>query len=316
MYENGQYTEAADKFSALGDYEDSQNMVKACNYEAAKVLFNDGSYEEAKQAFSELGDYEDSAQFVNECDYNIASALFDSGDYEGAIAIFETISDFSNSAAKIKDANQQLMLQQYGDVVNALDGNTWYFNGGSDTILNSISFADGGATIAQVSFDGNGSHDNGSNTYSYTLDDANITVTLNDGSNLTIAYTISDGAITLGENEYFSPEEVDAGLQGFWTESGSSVLGGSNEYNIQIDNGNISSESASEAIGYGNGAYYYYGPYTGTYTLNFGGFDTDMYHGKDYFFNIIDGEVKLLHFDTVCSRSDITQFPGEDGYSF
>ena len=64
MYENGQYTEAADKFSALGDYEDSQNMVKACNYEAAKVLFNDGSYEEAKQAFSELGDYEDSAQFV------------------------------------------------------------------------------------------------------------------------------------------------------------------------------------------------------------------------------------------------------------
>ena len=64
MYENGQYEEAAAKFTELGDYEDSQDMVMACNYEAAKVLFDAGDYEEAKKAFAELGDYEKSPDYI------------------------------------------------------------------------------------------------------------------------------------------------------------------------------------------------------------------------------------------------------------
>ena len=40
MYGNGQYErKPPQRFTELGDYEDSQDMVMACNYEAAKVLF-------------------------------------------------------------------------------------------------------------------------------------------------------------------------------------------------------------------------------------------------------------------------------------
>ena len=49
MYENGQFEEAAEKFTELGDYENSQDMVMVCRYEAAKTLFDAGNYEEAKK---------------------------------------------------------------------------------------------------------------------------------------------------------------------------------------------------------------------------------------------------------------------------
>ena len=186
MYENGQYEEAAVKFTELGDYENSKEMVKTCKYEAAKAVFEGGDYEAAKKLFADLGDYENSAKYVTECDYNIATALFDAGDYEAAIAIYETITDYNDSAAKIQAANKELMYQKYGTVLTALNGNTWFFNGGSDTILNGISFTESDATIAQVYFDGNGKHDNGSNTYSYVVDDNNIIITMADRSEMEI----------------------------------------------------------------------------------------------------------------------------------
>ena len=171
MYENGQFEEAAEKFTELGDYENSQDMVMTCRYEAARTLFDAGKYEEAKKAFAELGDYENSANYVSECDYSTASSLLEAGDYEGAIAIFESIPDFKDSQEKIRSANKELMIQKYGPVLQALNGKTWLFNGGSNTILNKISFTDEEAEIAQVSYDGNGKHDNGSNTFAFTVDD-------------------------------------------------------------------------------------------------------------------------------------------------
>jgi hypothetical protein len=106
---------------------------------------------------------------------------------------------------------------------------------------------------------------------------------------------------------------VDAGLQGYWEVRTSSSFG-ENEYHIYFDNGSVQSESAAESLFGSNGEYFYYGPYTGTYTLNFGGLDTEMDHGDNWFFNIIDGTVTLLHYATVCSPS--YGFPGQYGYSF
>lgn len=317
MYENGQFKEAAVKFTELGDYENSKDMVKTCNYEAAKVLLNDGSYEEAKKAFAELGDFENSANYVKECDYNIATALFEAGDYEAAIAIYETITDYDDSAEKINAAKKELMHANYGDVLAALDGKTWFFNGGSDLILNGISFSDEEATIAQVYYDGNGKHDNGSNKYPYVVDDNNIIITMADGSEMEIAYSLSGKDISLGNNEYFSTEEVDAGIQGYWNIRDASNIFGMKtvtDKSIYFNNGNVVSEQASLAYGGTNGEYYYYGPYEGKYTLNFGGLDTDMEHGDEWFFNIIDGKVTVVNFTHVCKPSD--KLPGENGYKF
>ena len=311
MYENGEYADAAPIFEGLGDYEDSAEMAKVCNYEVAKTLLADGSFDEAKAAFAELGDYEDSANYVMECDYSKAAALLESGDYEGAIALFDTIKDFKDSADKIKEANKAIMLEKFGDVIKALSGNTWYFNGGEKTILNGISFSEDEATIAQVSFDGNGKHDNGSNSFDYVVDENNITLTLADGSEMQIPYSLSDKGIKLNNDEYFSEKDIEKGIQGYWKiTSGFGSL--ETERNIYFKDGKVKAEWASEAMG-GFG-YYYYGPDSGSYKLNFGGFDTDMRHGSEYFFNIIDGKVTILHYDTVGKPSD--GFPGEDGYKF
>ena len=317
LYEDGQYEEAAMKFTELGDYENSAEMAKTCKYEAAKALFDSGSYEEARKAFADLGEYEESANYVKECDYNIASALFDAGEYEASIEIFTKISDFKDSSSKIQMANKEIMMLKYGEVIKALNGNAWFFNGGSDTILNQISFTEEKATIGQVYFDGNGKHDNGNNSYPYIVDDKKILITTVDGSEIEINYTFSDGVISLGEKKYFSTDEIEKGIQGYWNSRNSSVVLGIktvSDKNIYFDNGNVISERAALANGSTTGEYYYYGPYAGTYTINFGGFDTDMMHGNEWFFNIIDGEVVVLNYDHVCVPSD--GLPGEDGYSF
>ena len=317
LYENGQFEEAAEKFIELGDYENSQDMVMVCRYEAARTLFDAGNYEEAKKAFAELGDYENSANFVTECDYNLASSLFEAGDYEGAIAIFETIPDFKDSQEKIHSANKELMVQKYGPVLQAINGKTWVFNGGSDTILNKISFTDEEAEIAQVYYDGNGKHDNGSSTYSFTVDDSKILITMADGSEMEIPYTLDGDSINLEKDKYFTMEEIDAGIQGYWNLRSTNNLLGNNstvEHNIYFNDGKVTSERAAEAYGGAPGEYYYYGPETGSYTLNFGGIDTEMRHCSDLFYNIIDGKVTVLHYDSVCTPYD--HLPGENGYKF
>lgn len=317
LYEEGQFQEAAAKFLELGDYENSSEMVKACKYGEAEALFDAGSYEEAKTLFTELGDYENSAKYLTECDYNQANSLLEAGDYESAISIFETLGDFNDSAEKLQAAYTAIMEQKYGDVLAALDGNEWYFNGGSDTILNKISFSGAVATISQVSFNGNGKTSNGSNEYSFYINDDNIVVTMLDGSELQLGYALTDGALALDKSTYLTLEEIDAGLQGYWRlRNSENILGIEciNEYNIYINDGNIISESAARAYGYTNGEYYYYGPEKGTYSLNFGGFDTNMQKGNAWNFNIIDGKPTVLHYDKVCSPSD--KLPGENGYRF
>ena len=66
LFENADYTGAADAFTALGDYKDSVYMVERCaiqpDYDAAMQLYYDGNYAESAWAFAALGDYEDAAE--------------------------------------------------------------------------------------------------------------------------------------------------------------------------------------------------------------------------------------------------------------
>lgn len=208
-------------------------------------------------------------------------------------------------------------LKKYGNVVNALAENTWYFNGGGDSVLNALTFSDASATIAQISYDGNGKHTGDDNLFAYTIDDAEISIVLADGSTLAIPYTYADGAVVLESGTYFTAEDIIDGLQGFWTLDDNNSFGHS-IHNVYINGNQITSEKATEARNGAPGEYFWYGGdgYTGTFTLNFGGIDTDMKHGSEWFFNVIDGKPMLLHYDNVCSRANITRLPGENGYSF
>lgn len=208
-------------------------------------------------------------------------------------------------------------LEKYGEVVGSLAQNVWYFNGGGDTVLNSIAFSDSAATISQVSFDGNGRHEGAVNHFAYTLDDTAITVTLADGSPLVIPYTYADGTAALEHGTYFTPEEIAEGLQGFWTLDSNTKFG-HNIFYAHINGNTITSESAAAALNGAPGDYYWYGGsgYSASYQLNFGGFDTEMRHGSNWFFNVIDGKPMLLHYGDVCTPANITKLPGENGYSF
>ena len=133
-----------------------------------------------------------------------------------------------------------------------------------------------------------------------------------------IPYRLSGEEIVLGEGEYFSPDQMEEGLQGYWTCTTVSTFaeysGKRNIHYLFVDHGTLKSEQAAEAVDGTDGEYYYFGPEEGSYKLGTGGFITEMRHGNEWFFNIIGGKPTILHYDNVCTPAD--GFPGQDGYSF
>ncbi len=290
------------------------------DYKKAVTLYEEGNYSEAAVIFAGLGDYEDSAEWYNKSKYQEANQLFKAGDYEEAIEIYELIIDYKDSDSKIEEAETEIMYETYAEVFSSLSDSFWYFNGGSDTVLNKISFTKEEATVAQVYFDGNGKHDNGSNSFAYTVDDKNITLEMN-GTELVLDYTVEGGKVSLEQGVYFTELQILEGLQGAWncSENEYSSIWGRYMYaedNIIISGNHIEYENINESARHreGSGVYYYFGPYEGDFTLNFGGIDSEMDHDNEIFFNVVDGEVVLIHWDDIFDRSDITKLPGQNGY--
>ncbi len=204
---------------------------------------------------------------------------------------------------------------KYDYVKDNLNGNTFYYNGGTINSLNGLIFNDGKVTMKHVFFDGNGKHNEKDVEYEYNVDKDKITI--NNSDKLVIAYKIDGDTIILGDGKtYFSENDVQENLKGYWNSTESDFILGmitKNQYNVYIEDDKITYEYAALAYNSVND-YYYYGPYYGEYKLNFGEIEADTEYDGNFFFNIIDGEVTLLHFDNVCTKSD--GLPGEDGYEF
>jgi len=316
LYEEGKYEEAIAIFEELGDYENSADMVNVCRYDLAKSLYDAGDFDGAKPVFEALGNYNDSADMVSDCTYQKAEALYAAGSYEEALALYEGIADYKDTTDKITAAKKEIMFAKYGDVIAALAENYWFFNGGSDAAVNVLGFTEDTASITQVYYDGNGKHTNEPAVFSYIVDDANVIMTLADGSEMTIAYSMDGGSVKL-EDGYFTLDAVIDGLQGYWNSRESDVILGmqtSNDYNVYISGNEIQYEYASKAFGGRNGEYYYYGPHAGTFEVTEYGMDADVRNGMMFGFNIIDGQVVLLRYDNICKPGD--GFPGANGYSF
>lgn len=288
-------------------------LLTACDsgdYKKATNLYNSGQFKEAADLFESLGDYEDSADMLLICRYEEANQLMNEGKYEDAAAIYESIIGYSDAADKLAEANSKITYEKYGDVIDLLAKEAFYYNGGSSNQLNRIIFTESGATIEKVYFDGNGKWDNGSDSVRYTMDDSVISVTQADGSLLEIPYKVEGDSVKLGNGEYLTLAEIDRGIQGYW--SLTTYTFGKQEYHIYFENGTVKSENAARSL-FNSDEYFYYGPYEGTYTLDFGSFNTDMDHGNDWFFTIIDGKPTILHYDSIASPGG--SFPGQYGYS-
>lgn len=315
LYEEKRYEEAAAIFAELGDYENSAEMVKVCRYSYAAELLTGGDFEAAKAVFEELGDYADSVNYVKECDYQQAEELLAAGNFEDALMIYEAIPDYNDSADKINAAKRELMFERYADVIQMLSEGVWFFNGGSDAAVNSIVFSQDAATIKQTVSDGNGVHTNEGSEFPYIIDEENITLTLADGSEKVIPYTVDGGKIILDDGAYLTPEQVDVDLQGYWGIRESNYIMGittAQEFIYFFDNGKIVFEYAAKA--FNASGYYYYGPHEGTYTIDKNGFRANAMNDWQFSFNVIDGKAVMERCGSVCTP--VSGFKGQNGYSF
>ena len=128
LMEEGNYSDAADAFAALGDYGDSaakeqearqalELKEKKDAYQAAQTLMDEENYSDAADAFAALGDYSDSAAKEQEARqalelkekedaYQAAQTLMDEENYTGAANAFAALGNYSDSAAKEQEAQQ------------------------------------------------------------------------------------------------------------------------------------------------------------------------------------------------------------------
>ena len=97
MYNRGSFDGAAELFAALGDYEDSRELVTRSHYWAAITRMEQGKFEEALPRFLKLGDYEDCPQRVTECKYQMAVARFEDGKLSEAESVFLEFPDYKQA---------------------------------------------------------------------------------------------------------------------------------------------------------------------------------------------------------------------------
>lgn len=109
------YSEAQQKFKALGNFEDSAEKIIECDYASASDALEAGNYDSAKSEFGKISEYKDSSEKIKECDYQKALELYNDGDYENAISIFSTIFDYSDTKHYIYNMYVELAGQDYID---------------------------------------------------------------------------------------------------------------------------------------------------------------------------------------------------------
>ena len=110
LTDSGKYDEAEAKFKELGDYKDSQEMIR---YIKAEKLFEKGEYDKAEAIFKELGQEE---KFKDKL-YRQAEKIFESGDYNKSTALFEELGDYKDSKDKVYQYAENLF--ENGEYLNA-----------------------------------------------------------------------------------------------------------------------------------------------------------------------------------------------------
>lgn len=238
--------------------------------------------------------------------YKKAMSLYENGEYEKASEIFEELGDYENSSEMALSC----------DVIQQMTTGVWFYYGGSDSAVNRLTFSDDMANITQFVSDGNGVSMNGSSDVPFIVDGSDITLTLVDGSEQVIPYTMENDTLVL-DNDYLTPADIDADLQGYWgLRTHTVVLGmtSDNEYIYYFNRGKVIYESAAKAYGGKNGEYYYYGPDKGTYTVDESGLNVNAKNSWQFAFNVIDGKAVFVRCGNVCSQ--VSGFKGESGYRF
>ncbi len=137
----GRYDEAADGFSALGDFLDSPlraqtarsrqngNTEQENAYQRASELYAQGDFAAAQTAFAALGDYKDSAQMAvtagKQATYAAAEQALAGGNTARAKELFASLGDYRDAADRVASleagARQDALEQSYQDALKLFE---------------------------------------------------------------------------------------------------------------------------------------------------------------------------------------------------
>ena len=113
LFEQGKYEEAIHAFTALGEYEDSAEMVVESKYQIALESLDKSDFIGAENAFTALGNYKNSSEMILETRYRAATAKLDHSDYSNAEAAFLALGTYKDSAELAKQAHDGPLEEKY-----------------------------------------------------------------------------------------------------------------------------------------------------------------------------------------------------------
>lgn len=107
-YNDGQYAQALELYTALGNYADSAAMAhlswQKATYETAAEAYANADYRRAMELYYDLELYMDSPLKALESQYALGLALIETGEYREAINTLHALGAYSDSADQIKRA--------------------------------------------------------------------------------------------------------------------------------------------------------------------------------------------------------------------
>ena len=122
LLEQGEYAQAQEALTQLGDYEDAQNLAA---YAAARLLLAQEKYKEAKEAFAALGSVRDAsalaAQCQNEVTYQEAVAKKAAGEYAAAKELFAQIPGVRDADDQAADCRIQMANAEIAAAIGRKD---------------------------------------------------------------------------------------------------------------------------------------------------------------------------------------------------
>lgn len=124
LYEEGKYADAEQGFAELGDFLDSEQLVKACVekeqvevYSQAISLFEGQQFAEANEQFELLGNYEDAEKYSA---YSKAMTAFEDGQYQEAREGFLLIPGFLDADSWADSSERMEHETKYREALSAL----------------------------------------------------------------------------------------------------------------------------------------------------------------------------------------------------
>lgn len=108
LLQDKKYEQAKKIYHKLGDYKNSENQKKACDYGIAEEYLEENDYEKAKTIYEELAGYNDSDEKIKLCEYQVAEEYKDNKSYQQAVEIYETLGNYKEAEQHLLDCKYEI----------------------------------------------------------------------------------------------------------------------------------------------------------------------------------------------------------------